>query len=112
MAALERDRRRLDHGRYRTRGGRPRRSTIFSTLEAGGWKGKAGTAIADHEDLLRFIVTAVGELAVEGKAAINRILVDGRAIAAAIVLRSGRLRLVLEDRLRRELSRAIHRASC
>ncbi len=63
----------------------------FLTIEAGGWKGKAGTAIADHEDLLRFIVTAVGDLAVEGKAAINRILVDGRAIAAAVVLRSGRL---------------------
>ena len=62
----------------------------FFALEAGGWKGRAGTAIADHEELRRFIATAVRNLAAEGKAAINRIMVDGRAIAAAIVLRSGR----------------------
>ncbi len=62
----------------------------FLALEAGGWKGRAGTATADHDPLRRFIVAAVCDLAAEGKAAINRILIDGRAIAAAIVLRSGR----------------------
>jgi CelD/BcsL family acetyltransferase involved in cellulose biosynthesis len=62
----------------------------FLRLEASGWKGRAGTATADHEDLHRFIREAVYGLAAEGKASINRILVDGRAIAATIVLRSGR----------------------
>jgi CelD/BcsL family acetyltransferase involved in cellulose biosynthesis len=62
----------------------------FFALEAGGWKGRAGTATAAHQDLRRFIHAAVGGLAAEGKASINRILVDGRAIAAAITLRSGR----------------------
>ncbi len=62
----------------------------FLALEAGGWKGRAGTATAERHDLHRFLGTAVGGLAAEGKVSINRILVDGRAIAAAITLRSGR----------------------
>jgi CelD/BcsL family acetyltransferase involved in cellulose biosynthesis len=62
----------------------------FLALEAGGWKGRAGTATAADEELRRFFRTAVDGLAAEGKAAINRILVDGRAIAAAVRLRSGR----------------------
>jgi CelD/BcsL family acetyltransferase involved in cellulose biosynthesis len=62
----------------------------FLALEAGGWKGRAGTATADRHDLRRFLRTAVGGLATEGKVSINRILVDGRAIAATITLRSGR----------------------
>ncbi|MGO9698608.1 MAG: GNAT family N-acetyltransferase [Xanthobacteraceae bacterium] len=62
----------------------------FLALEASGWKGRAGTATADHQRLRRFIAAAVGGLAAEEKAAINRILVDGRAIAATIVLQSGR----------------------
>ena len=41
-------------------------------------------------DLRRFIRTAVTALAAEGKVTIDRILVDGRAIAATIILRSGR----------------------
>ncbi len=62
----------------------------FFALEAGGWKGRAGTAAANRDDLRRFTRTAVGALAAEGKVSINRILLDGRAIAAGIVLRSGR----------------------
>lgn len=62
----------------------------FFALEAGGWKGRVGTAAAGHDDIHRFIRTAVESLAAEGKVAIERILVDGSPIAAAIVLRSGR----------------------
>jgi CelD/BcsL family acetyltransferase involved in cellulose biosynthesis len=62
----------------------------FFALEASGWKGWAGTASGDHEHLRHFVRTAVFGLVVEGNAAVNRLLVDGRAIAAAIVLRSGR----------------------
>lgn len=61
----------------------------FFALEASGWKGKAGTAIAENEDLRRFIRAALNGLTAEGKVSINRILVDGRAIAAAITLCSG-----------------------
>jgi len=62
----------------------------FLALEAAGWKGRAGTAAADQEDLRRFFGKALSGLAAEGKVAIDRLFVDGRAIAAAIVLRSGR----------------------
>ena len=61
----------------------------FFVVEASGWKGRAGTAAAGHEDLRGFIRAAAGALAAEGKISVNRILLDGRAIAAAIVLRSG-----------------------
>jgi CelD/BcsL family acetyltransferase involved in cellulose biosynthesis len=61
----------------------------FFTLEASGWKGEAGTAAAHHGDVRHFIETAVAGLAAEGKVRINRIMVDGRPIAAAITLRGG-----------------------
>jgi CelD/BcsL family acetyltransferase involved in cellulose biosynthesis len=62
----------------------------FLVLEASGWKGRAGTAAAQHEELRRFMRAAMAALADEGKVAIDRILVDGRTIAATIMLRSGR----------------------
>jgi hypothetical protein len=62
----------------------------FFAVEASGWKGKAGTAAAGHEELRRFIRAAAAGLAAEGKIAVNRVLLDGRTIAAAIILRSGR----------------------
>jgi len=62
----------------------------FLAVEAGGWKGRAGTAATDDEALRRFLRTAMDGLAADGKVAVNRILVDGRPIAAAIRLRSGR----------------------
>ncbi len=61
----------------------------FFMLEASGWKGEAGTAAAQDPDVWHFITVALAALAGEGKVAINRIMVDGRAIAAAITLRSG-----------------------
>jgi CelD/BcsL family acetyltransferase involved in cellulose biosynthesis len=61
----------------------------FFTLEASGWKGAAGTAAARHDELRAFMKAAVRGLGAEGKVAINRILLDGRAIAATITLKSG-----------------------
>jgi CelD/BcsL family acetyltransferase involved in cellulose biosynthesis len=61
----------------------------FFALEAAGWKGAAGTAAARHDELRGFMKTAVRALGAEGKVAINRILLDGRAIAATITLKSG-----------------------
>jgi CelD/BcsL family acetyltransferase involved in cellulose biosynthesis len=60
----------------------------FFTLEASGWKGAAGTAALADDAVRDFVRAAVQALAQEGKVAINRILVDGHAIAAGITLRS------------------------
>jgi hypothetical protein len=60
----------------------------FFKLESRGWKGKAGTAAASHDDIRNFITAAVDGLAAEGKVAINRIFIDGSAIAVTIMLRS------------------------
>jgi CelD/BcsL family acetyltransferase involved in cellulose biosynthesis len=60
----------------------------FFKLETRGWKGKAGTAAALDDDIHGFITAAVGGLAAEGKVAVNRIFIDGRAIAITITLRS------------------------
>jgi hypothetical protein len=60
----------------------------FFELESRGWKGKAGTAAALHDDVRGFITAAVSGLAAEGKVAVNRIFIDGRAIAITITLRS------------------------
>jgi len=60
----------------------------FFRLETRGWKGKAGTAAAFHDDIRGFIAAAVNGLAAEGKVAINRIFIDGSAIAVTIMLRS------------------------
>jgi CelD/BcsL family acetyltransferase involved in cellulose biosynthesis len=61
----------------------------FFALEASGWKGEAGTAAASRDDTRSFFKTALAALAAEGKVTLNRLLLDGRAIAAAITLRSG-----------------------
>jgi len=61
----------------------------FFALEAGGWKGRAGTAARDHEDIRKFLQTAVTDLAGQGKARMARLFLDTNAIAAIVVLRSG-----------------------
>jgi CelD/BcsL family acetyltransferase involved in cellulose biosynthesis len=60
----------------------------FFALETRGWKGRAGTAAALHDDIRGFISAAVAGLAAEGKVAVNRIFIDGRAIAVTITLRN------------------------
>jgi CelD/BcsL family acetyltransferase involved in cellulose biosynthesis len=62
----------------------------FFALESGGWKGRAGTAAAGRGDIAGFVRAALDGLAVDDKVSIDRLLVDGQAIAAAIALRSGR----------------------
>lgn len=61
----------------------------FLELEAAGWKGEAGTAAACNDAVRDFVRAAVAALAAEHKAEIDRVLLDGQAIAAAITLRSG-----------------------
>lgn len=61
----------------------------FLMLEASGWKGLAGTAIAGDPALKAFVQGAVTALAAEGKARVDRLLLDSTAIAATITLTSG-----------------------
>ena len=61
----------------------------FLMLEASGWKGKAGSAAASSDDRRGFFKTAVAALAAEGKVQIDRLLLDGKSIAAAVTLLSG-----------------------
>jgi hypothetical protein len=60
----------------------------FFTLESRGWKGKAGTAAVLDDDVHGFITAAIAGLSAEGKVAVNRIFIDGRAIAVTITLRN------------------------
>jgi Acetyltransferase (GNAT) domain len=61
----------------------------FTTLEAKGWKGRACTAAALNPDVGRFMRRAVRALAGSGQARVDRLMLGDRAIAAAILLRSG-----------------------
>jgi CelD/BcsL family acetyltransferase involved in cellulose biosynthesis len=60
----------------------------FFALEQRGWKGDAGTAALQHDDVHDFIIAAIDSLAAQGKVTLNRIFIDGRAIAVTITLRS------------------------
>ena len=61
----------------------------FLVLEASGWKGVAETAAANDPAVRRFVETAVTALAAQGRVRIDRMVLGGRAIAAAITLRAG-----------------------
>jgi CelD/BcsL family acetyltransferase involved in cellulose biosynthesis len=61
----------------------------FFRLEADGWKGRGGTAAVQDDDIKSFMTAALSALAANGQAAVHRLLLDGRAIAAAITLSSG-----------------------
>jgi CelD/BcsL family acetyltransferase involved in cellulose biosynthesis len=53
----------------------------FLALEAEGWKGKGGTAIALGPDLVRFYAAVVRDAAARGTLAIRALTIDGRAVA-------------------------------
>jgi hypothetical protein len=61
----------------------------FLSLEARGWKGRAGTAACCNGQIADFVATAVTALAGEGKAQVARLYMGKRAIAALVILRSG-----------------------
>lgn len=61
----------------------------FMALEARGWKGRIGTAMAQQPEIRAFARQAIPMLAAEGKARADRLTVGGRLIAATIALRSG-----------------------
>ena len=61
----------------------------FLALEATGWKGARGTALAMSEAMRAFFAGAVGRLMIRGEAEIDLLVMDGRPIAAGVVLRAG-----------------------
>jgi CelD/BcsL family acetyltransferase involved in cellulose biosynthesis len=61
----------------------------FLTLEAGGWKGRAGTAIVNDPAIQHFVQSAVMGLAADGQVRIDRLIFNGAAIAAVVTLTSG-----------------------
>ena len=61
----------------------------FFALEAGGWKGCGGTAIAQHADIRRFVESAVATLAASGQVQAVRLSCRSEPIACALTLISG-----------------------
>ena len=61
----------------------------FLALEAGGWKGRRGTALLRNAGLSTFARTMVRSLAQSGQCRIHALRLDGKVIAACIVLASG-----------------------
>lgn len=57
---------------------------MFIALEASGWKGRRGTALARREAIHKFARTAVARAAQNGRAAIDVMRVGDRPIAALI----------------------------
>jgi Acetyltransferase (GNAT) domain len=88
---LRRQRKRLAESGIVTAGSAPIGPALeqFFTLEAGGWKGRAGTAARENAAIAGFVTAALTALAGEGKARISLMRVGGRPIAALVTLRSG-----------------------
>ena len=93
LKELRRQRNRLaDHGGVdfsiaRTPGDVAAAIEIFLKLEASGWKGKRGTALARHEGDAAFIRRATSALAASGQCEIVTLKAGAVPVAAAIVLR-------------------------
>jgi CelD/BcsL family acetyltransferase involved in cellulose biosynthesis len=64
---------------------------IFLDLEARSWKGEHGTALLSHEDDAAFARRLIGNLAAHNCASVALLRIDGRPIAAQVLLYSGTL---------------------
>jgi CelD/BcsL family acetyltransferase involved in cellulose biosynthesis len=95
LKELRRQRRRLlDHGQLHTATAQtpdaiPRALSDFFTLEASGWKGRGGSAAAQHGAHHTFMREALTTLAAEGNARIDALMHNGHPLATTIALRSG-----------------------
>jgi CelD/BcsL family acetyltransferase involved in cellulose biosynthesis len=61
----------------------------FFALEAKGWKGGQGTALGADPGLAAFTRSMLDSLAQQGKLAVHLLELDGEALAAGLLLRSG-----------------------
>lgn len=68
----------------------PRWCDDFLALEAAGWKGEAGTALADRPDDEAFFREATANALAAGRLHFLRLDLDGRAIAMLVNFRHGR----------------------
>ncbi|TMI98369.1 MAG: GNAT family N-acetyltransferase [Alphaproteobacteria bacterium] len=62
---------------------------VFLTMEAQSWKGANGTALLCQEDDAAFARRLIGDLADRGGASVALLRVDGKPIAAQVLLYSG-----------------------
>jgi CelD/BcsL family acetyltransferase involved in cellulose biosynthesis len=62
---------------------------VFLSMEAAGWKGTAGTALLSDPADAHFTRRMVARYADQGAACVALLTVDGKAIAAQVVLRAG-----------------------
>lgn len=60
----------------------------FLALEAAGWKGRNGTALACDASEARYVRSAVNGLAARGGVSIEALRLDGRPVAMQILMRS------------------------
>jgi CelD/BcsL family acetyltransferase involved in cellulose biosynthesis len=63
---------------------------VFLAMEAASWKGSRGTALLSEPADAAFARRIVGELAADGSASVALLCLDGRPIAAQVLLYSGR----------------------
>jgi CelD/BcsL family acetyltransferase involved in cellulose biosynthesis len=61
----------------------------FLALEARGWKGRRGTALASDRRLADFTREVMTGLAKDGLASVSWLALDGRPVSMGVVLRSG-----------------------
>lgn len=61
----------------------------YIALEAAGWKGRKGTAVACVPEEGTFLRQAVSEMAREGRVRIDRLRLNGRTIASSITFLTG-----------------------
>ena len=62
---------------------------VFLTLEAGSWKGANGTALLNDAKDAAFARRLIGDLAEEANASVALLRIDGRPIAAQVLLYCG-----------------------
>jgi CelD/BcsL family acetyltransferase involved in cellulose biosynthesis len=64
---------------------------VFLELELRSWKGRNGSALLSHDEDAAFTRRLIADLAAHGGASVALLRVDGKAIAAQVVLYSGRM---------------------
>ncbi len=78
----------LTYEAVRDEAGIERRLATFFEIEAGGWKGRHGTAAAEVPEHRALMTGAVRGLAARDQCRIDTLLLDGRPIAIAITIES------------------------
>ena len=79
----------VDIANDRTQAGAREAFEVFLSLEARSWKGANGTALLSDEDDAAFTRRLIGDLATHGNASVALLRVDGKPIAAQVLLYSG-----------------------